>query len=244
LASHLRLCCAVASLSVAGCGELPTPPSSGPVFSVQSLLIAGASTQTVWVERLTPPDSSYTTRVRAVPPEFVHLTLVGDDGAATGFNPVPAQPGRFVAGVQVAAGAHYRLTGTVENVSIAAEATVPGPLDIVEPTEDTIRLESDSCLVGCSIRLRWSADGASALSYTQTPPDSLAGAFDIAGSASEPTTELRLLSRRGPTAQVTLTALDPAATAFLLGGQPQGNVSGAFGFLGAASYRTLWVQWQ
>lgn len=145
-------------LILISCGEVTGLPRSSAVPVVQILLVAGEPSQVASVQYSSPADSLVPRVSRPVRADSVALELIAPDGTHTPFSPVAGLATRFEAQQTVLPGAAYRLAGTVAGVQFSSTVTVPGPLDIRLPLEDTLRLPSTS--VTASLEFSWHASGA------------------------------------------------------------------------------------
>jgi len=229
-------------LALPGCSANLDAPSALTVPVVQALLVAGDSQQTAWVEWRVPAESSFGAGVRPVAPDLVQLSLILPDGNLVPFAPVSGAPGRFDAVVTVIPGGHYGLVGAVAGISLTAETTVPDPLDIRIPAQDT-GVITGSCSV-CSLPYQWFAGGAAAYLYLHSQTDT-SGYIDV-GSTQDTVGVvhlLRLLSTQ-TTTHLTVLALDPHAAGFLGVKTPKSSIRGIFGLFGAASRAQRWIAWR
>lgn len=211
---------------------------------IQSLLIAGDSLQTAWVEWRVPADSAFGPDVRPVAPALVQLSLILPGGSAVRFTPAAGVPGRFDAAVVVTAGGPYLLQGTVAGHTLSAATTVPQSLGIRIPAQDTVRIALGSCFGFCELPYHWVAGGAGEYFYIQSRTQT--GQFVQAGSTRDTVGVIRVSqSRSGPdTATLTVFALEAQAAAFLVPTNPKSSIEGVFGLFGAASRATRWIVWQ
>lgn len=229
------------TLGMVGCKAAIEAPPPGPVAVVQALLIAGDSQQVAWVEWRVPADSSFGPEVRPVDPSLVQVSLVLPNGGSVPFTPSPGIPGRFQAGASVVPGAHYRLSGAIEGVGLAAETTVPDTIAVRVPAQDTV--DGGSCVATflyCNLPYSWSAVGASAYFYFQSTNDT--SQVRIFGSTHDPTGILRLVQDTG-TERLTVLAVEENAASFLIVTTPKSSVSGIFGLFGAATRVERWIVW-
>lgn len=229
------------AIVLSGCGaETVSPSTARPVL--QGLLIAGDSLQTAWVEWRVPAESGFGIAVRPVDASLVRLSLVLPDGQLMDFVPVPGVPGRFDAVVGVVSGSRYGLVGSVAGISFMAETTVPDPLDIRIPAQDT-GVVTGSCIF-CTLPYRWFAGGAVGYLYLHSRTDT-SGYIDV-GSTRDTVGVvrlLRLLSTQTIT-HLTVLALEAQAASFLTVNAPKSSVRGIFGLFGAASRAERWIVWQ
>lgn len=221
-------------------------PVAEPV--VQCLLVVGDSVQTAWVEWRVPGDSSFSTLVRPVPPALVQLTLSSPSLGSVAFTAAPGVAGRFEVPAVVEHGRLYRLQGTVAGHALSAATTVPQPLDIQTPQEDTVRIALGSCFAFCEVPFRWVAAGAEQYLYVQSRAGTGGGGAQVTQSGATSDTAgviVVLQTRSGPdTARLTVFALEEHAASFLLPTTPKSSIAGVFGLFGAASRAERWLVWQ
>lgn len=236
--------CAALLVTSSGCDAAIAPAPTTPVPVIQSLLVAGDTVQTAWVEWRTPADSSFGPDVRPVAPALVQLVLVLPGGTRVPFNPAPATPGRFDAAAIVNAGGAYALEGSVAGLTLSAATTVPNALAISVPAQDTVRIPRGSCLAFCALPYHWAAGGAGAYLYVQSRVSS--GQFTQTGATRDTIGIVHVLQTSGApdTAQLTVFALEPHAAAFLLPTTPRTSITGVFGLFGAASRSSRWIVWE
>lgn len=219
--------------------------NSGPgaaVPVIQSLLIAGESLQTAWVEWRVPADSDYALGVRPVAPNLVQLLLIPPSGSPVPYNPVPGVPGRFAAAVVATPGGRYLLQGTVAGSPLSAETMVPDSLEIRIPAQDTVRIAPGACAF-CRLAYHWDAAGAEAFFYVHSATDT--ATILHVGSTNDTIGVISVFSRGGPdTTALTIYALDANAASFMLPYTPNGSIVGVFGLFGAASRAQRWIVWQ
>lgn len=142
------------------CGDVTGLPHSRPLPLVQVLLVADRPVQTAVVQYSSPAEPVVPHTTRPVPTDSVMLDLITPAGAHIPFAPVSGLPTRFEAQHLVLPGEVYVLAGTVAGATIHEEVTVPGPLIIREPAEDTLRLSSSSGLFRIPIPFSWYAPGS------------------------------------------------------------------------------------
>lgn len=231
-------------LAVVACDTAIAPDSAVSVPVIQSLLLAGDSIQTAWVEWRIPADSQFGSDVRPVAEALVDLVLVLPDSSRVAFVAVAAQPGRFDAAVTVAAGGTYRLEGTVTGLGVAATTTVPGALDIQVPAADTIHIASGSCFTFCAQSYRWIAPGAATYLFMQRRATTRQ--LIRSGSTTDTAGVVQLLRTTSApdTSELDVLALESHAAAFLLPTTPKSSISGVFGLFGAATLGTRWFVWE
>jgi len=231
----------VLALGVCGCGaEIGAPPAE-PVAVIQALLIAGDSQQTAWVEWRAHADSSFGPEVRPVEPALVQILVILPDGSSVPFAPALGVPGRFDAAVTVDPGSRYRLTGTVAGVALAGETTVPDPLTVRVPAQDTVNGNSCVGSLLCQLPYRWFAAGAAAYLYVQSESDT--SRLRDFGWTQDTVGVIQLLRGTG-TEHLIVLALEEHAASFLTVTTPKSSVSGIFGLFGAATRAERWVAWQ
>jgi hypothetical protein len=97
---------------------------------------------------------------RSVRADSVALELIAPDGTHTPFSPVAGSAIRFEAPLTIIPNAAYQLSGMVAGVQFSSSVTVPGPLEIRLPLEDTVRLQLPSTSFTTSLKFAWHASGA------------------------------------------------------------------------------------
>jgi hypothetical protein len=238
----LAVCCISLLWCVAvGCGDSHSPSSESARPVLQGLLILGAAQQSVWAEWSTPADSTFSAVPRPIDAGAVNLELVLPDGGATPLVASAETPGRFDAQVIVSPGQKYTLRGHAGGVSISATTVVPTQLEILSPASDTVRVVADSCFGQCLLPYLWRAVGSNTYEYSQRTGDGSAGLVRTA--LRDTVGVLTLFPVRGTT-RLTVLAYDTNAAAFLLGTMPRGNIQGAFGFFGSASFAEKVIAWE
>lgn len=213
----------------------PQPDARVPVL--QSLLVVGESRHVMWVEWATPADSLISDDLRPVSPELVNLWLVSPAGDSVQFEPVLSSPGAFeVAGVTVEAEREYRLGGAVNSTEVSARTTTPGPLRIVAPESDTIRV-SRECGLNCPLAYHWHSTGAAAFEYIYGESGAIRGIVrDTSGVLS-------LQPGSGASAFQVL-AYNPDAAEFYVPSIANGNIRGVFGAFAAAATVARVIVWE
>lgn len=243
LTSHGRVCATAVALIASGlaaCDSVIGPGPTAAVPVIQSLLVAGDSIQTAWVEWRVPADSAFGPEVRPVAPTLVQLSLTLPGGGSVPFTPAAGAAGRFDAVAEVDPGARYHLVGTVAGLSVSAEAMVPGQVSVRSPQQDTVSLSQNACVGGlCTLPFHWIAAGAAAYFYLQSRADRVVGG----GSTTDTVGVIRLFRQGGgaDTVRLSVFALEPNAAAFLLPDTPKGSITGVFGLFGAASRAERWI---
>lgn len=237
--SHLIATAAVLA-AVAGCEPPTGVPANQQAAYVEAMLVAGADTQWVLAEWQQPGESLYTDRRDPVPPSLVDLILTPRGGAPVGLQPDPTTPGRFFASLTVGPGEQYTLDGTVNGLPVHGTTLVPDALLIAEPASDTIAVTISECHLVCHIPYHWAARGADAFLVEQGSPgtaaSNLAALRDTVGTLDVlPASQI---------SEITIMALDPGASAFLLPTTPRGNIGAVFGFIGAASVGHRVIRWR
>jgi hypothetical protein len=206
-------------LLLTSCGDVNGPPRSSALPVVQLLLVANEPIQTASVQYSTPADSLVPRVPRPVRADSVALELIAPDGTHTPFSPVAGSAIRFEAPLTVIPTVAYQLSGSVAGVQFSSTVTVPGPMTIRLPLEDTVQLSSSTFFV--SLDFSWHAVGAVSYVARHLSRDSLTlftqATSDTAGS-------LPLFPRfefQPDTTQLVVWAYDQAATTFFLnlGGQ-------------------------
>jgi len=213
---------------------------AGAIPVVQTLLVAGDSLQTAWVEWRTPADSAFTPDVRPVSPSVVDLWLILPTGDSAGFAPVAGVPGRFDATAVAVAGDAYLLRGTVAGHAVSAATTVPDQIDIRTPAADTIAI-SGGCGFLCPLSYRWFAGGTAAYLYEESQVGS--PIVLLLQSTRDTVGVIQLLPAQDTT-KLAVFALDAHAASFLLPTTPKSSITGVFGLFGAASRAERWIVWQ
>jgi len=136
------------------------------VVVAQALLSTESSTQTIWIERSLPIDSTlrrgFGLRPLTVPPSLVEVrdTL----GGQFVFVQDTANPARFVAAFTPLNGRRYDLRIEVDTQTLTASVTVPLPLTLVQPAADTVILAA-----GDSLRAIWTSGSSRLYGWAVTP---------------------------------------------------------------------------
>lgn len=223
---------------LASCGDLNGPPPSSAVPVVQLLLVANQPIQTASVQYSSPADSLVPRVPRPVRADSVALELIAPDGTHTPFSPVAGSAIRYEAPLTIVPTAAYQLSGTVAGVQFTNTVTVPGPMDIRVPLEDTVRLRLSSSTFFASLDFSWHASGAVSYVARHLSRDSLTlftqATSDTAGS-------LGLFPRfesQADTTHLEIWAYEQSATTFFLnlgGEQPVAGQDGIVIGFGAAT---------
>jgi hypothetical protein len=230
------------------CGEVTGLPHSRPLPLVQVLLVAGSPVQTAAVQYSSPAGSVVPHVTRPVAVDSVSLNLITPGGAHIPFAPVSGLPTRFEAQHLVLPGEVYVLAGTVAGATIQEEVTVPGPLTIREPAEDTLRLSLNSGLFRIPIPFSWYAPGSASYAVRQLRDGGEISLLLLVTADTTGILELFPFFDATPdTTHLIVWAYEQAAAAFFLdrSGVPAVRGSGAIiGFGAAVASSETTVIWQ
>ena len=221
---------AVALVAAAlACWESPTA-APGPTPVVSLVLVEGESLQVASVTFASPADSTFPPEPVPVPVEMVSLRIEDDSGYAW---PLVATvtPGRFSAAMSPRRGQRYRLRGTVQERTIAADTRLPAVFALLEPAGDTVTAAD---IVPCQryygfgevcVRAVVAFDGPGSVAYQVLgPPPS----FLSAGSFQGTTAELRIIPADS-IREIVFSASNGGAYGWLALPDSRANVAGAFG---------------
>jgi hypothetical protein len=212
---------------------------SAPEPVIQVVLLVGSAEQVASVMYSTPARPVIPADPRAVPPDSVSLVLEDPTGARTPFLPAPGEGGRFVAAMSPEPLTLYRLRGAVLGRTVAAEVYTTGPLEILEPRADTIRISRGDAMP--ALPFVWRAAGA--VSYSAILVKSSSEQFTAALGAGRDSSMVLFphpFFQPPETTEVRVTAIERAAAQFFGGsgddrGERIGNIPGVFGVFGAGS---------
>ena len=225
----------------AGCSGPPTTATET-VPVIQGILLAGRSTQSIWVEWSASGSASNTPRATPVDPALVSLELVSGN-STTPYRPEVTTPGLFTVDVLVVPEEAYTLRGTIAGMPVRAEVVVPKQTKIVLP-------EGDTAIVGIGhpLHLTWRNTGAIGYAIGTTAadlqPDRAVGAHGISFTADTVTAEFA--PRNNEHFVVFVMAMDSVSFDVLRPDTPgfSGNVTGgAVGVFGAATLDTVIAIW-
>jgi hypothetical protein len=223
-------------LLLTSCGEVTGPPRASAVPVVQLLLVANEPIQTASVQYSSPADSLVPRVARPVRADSVALELIAPDGTHIPFSPATGSAIRFEAQQTVVPGAAYQLAGTVAGVQFTSTVTVPGPMDIRLPLEDTVRLSPSTFFV--SLDFSWHAAGAVSYVARHLSRDSLTLFTQV---TSDTAGSLQLFPRfefQADTTHLIVWAYEQSGTTFFLnlgGEQPVAGQKGIVIGFGAAT---------
>jgi hypothetical protein len=226
------------AMSLMSCGgEVSGIDPGPPVPVVEILLVAGQPTQTALIQYSAPAEPIVLPDEVPVDPDSVALELVGPDGSRTPFQPTAGSPTMFQAGLLVAAGETYTLSGMVAGVNVTATATVPETLEVRKPTQDTLFFSRsfDDPFANASVEFSWFAAGANSYVVRQSDREgnttSLLATTDTAGTFPPFS-----FYSQADTTRVAIWAYDPSAAAFFLthGSVPRSSSTAAVVGFGAA----------
>jgi hypothetical protein len=239
-------------LGLAGCGEVTGLPSAEPIPVLQGLLLLGEPRQLLQVSWSSPTHLPYEPTDRPIDASLVHLWLVAPTGDSARFDPTGVA-GQFAAVAAVSAGASYRLSGTVAARAVTAQVTLPGALQVSQPTGDTLRLpltaefprmafawRAESAAGYQALLVRGGGTTQKVLILSDSASRSL---FDIAPDTVGELLFLAPSPGAPDTARLVIFGYDPTATAFF-SSTTKGNVHGAFGLFGAAAKAEKVVVWE
>jgi hypothetical protein len=230
----------LALLTVVACGLRDVPgPSGVEQVVVQGVLNAQATEQVLWIERTTPAGEPIGSGLRPLSTPPSRIEVRDALGAVFSFQRDAGNAARFVATFTPAPG-RYDLVIEAGEVVLRATTEVPGPLTILDPTTDTVRISRDSGLT-----LRWTMSASWAAIY-------LGGSFPVFVGRDSTfqfsrddffagTQAIAVFGMDSITARVINPfALELGGPTFVLAG----NVTGGAGFFGALSSDQVVVQRQ
>ncbi len=218
---------ALLALGCAGSTDAPAMPT--PIVSM--VLIAGEKRHVAAITWDSPASNPFPPEPVPVEVSDVELVILDETGARYAVE-ADGEPGRYSAGLSVGPGQRYWLEGSIAGVRISAETRVPSGFAMIEPADDTIRVDRNVGFWG--MPYHFAVDGASAFVLQVVSPDGISPN----GSITDPsdTLRLRFLGNTGsPPFHLRVLALDQAAAGWLVSRAPQSNVEGAFGGFGSAA---------
>ncbi len=221
--------------------DAPRPPARTAL--VEAVLVAGTGVTRFRLRWLNPADTG---AIEPIQPEEAALELIDPDGTRADWDLDPDSAGGYLASLPIAAGATYRLAGTLGGRPVSAVTRVPGPLTLAPPLGDTLFLIGSEPRPGGTVtglvRLAWQASGATVLvvdsaevqfstRFTHASAADLGVRQPAAGQRVGPSIRFLALNREGDRYHFNLTG-------------PETNLSGAFGVFAAASETRRIVVWR
>lgn len=210
---------------------------------IEAILVAGSPVSRFRLRWLDPADPEVQPPILA---EEMDLDLVHPNGSRAVWEPDPDSIGIYLAALPITPRGSYRLGGTIAGYPISASTRVPGPLDIEQPTGDTLFITGTPSRPGSAlsgrITVKWRADGATVLAldsaavlfatgFTHTAEADLGVRQSTAGQRIGPTIRFVAMNRDGDRYHFNLTG-------------PETNITGGFGVFGAAAETRRVVVWR
>ncbi|NOT10089.1 MAG: hypothetical protein HOP28_18000 [Gemmatimonadales bacterium] len=227
-------------VALGACATTPTAGSEpNPIVSLT--LVAGHASHFAFVTRGARPDSTIPAYLDpiVIPPHLVALRIVDPSGAVHAVVP-DVVAGRYRAELSVVPGGRYRLEGTIAGRSVSAMTEIPGEFELLQPTQDTIRLTKTgpSPVVSATIPLQFRGEGVAFVAGRGAGVQGgavLGAGLTLGGDGL-------VLTVFGPGVYtLELYAYNRDAYDWLVRKNPRGNMSGAFGGFTGAILRTRTV---